>query len=122
MAADRAARIVASRRHRGEHIERLLALIEQHYGAPEVVSMGSSLKMCLLAEGRADLYPRLAPTSEWDTAAAHAVLRAAGGEIVDLQWRPLRYNQKDDILNPFIVAIADTSFPWRELVDTTFSE
>jgi 3'(2'), 5'-bisphosphate nucleotidase len=75
--------------------------------------MGSSLKFCLLAEGKADVYPRLAPTSEWDTAAAHAVLRAAGGDVVTTQFVPLRYNQKSGLLNPFFIAVADASFDWR---------
>ena len=77
--------------------------------------MGSSLKICLLAEGEADLYPRLAPTCEWDTAAAHAVLKAAGGEIFDTAFQPLKYNQKVDLLNPHFFAVADTNFDWKKL-------
>ena len=78
-----AVRVVASRSHRDDKLDRLINIIEAEHGETEVVSMGSSLKICLLAEGKADIYPRLAPTSEWDTAAAHAVLSAAGGEIFD---------------------------------------
>ena len=73
--------------------------------------------MCLLAEGAADFYPRLAPTSEWDTAAAHAVLRAAGGEIYDLSLNPLVYNRKSDMLNPYFLATADMSTPWLDLLN-----
>ena len=62
--------------------------------------MGSSLKICLLAEGKADLYPRQTPTCEWDTAAAHAVLAGSGGEIFDANFRLLKYNQKSSLLNP----------------------
>jgi 3'(2'), 5'-bisphosphate nucleotidase len=106
-------RIVASRNHRGPDVDRIIMALEQDFEAVEVVSMGSSLKFCLLAEGKADVYPRLAPTSEWDTAAAHAVLRAAGGDVVTTQFVPLRYNQKSGLLNPFFIAVADASFDWR---------
>jgi 3'(2'), 5'-bisphosphate nucleotidase len=77
----------------------------------ELRNIGSSLKFCLLAEGRADLYPRLAPTSEWDTAAAHAVLDAAGGAVMQLTGAPLAYS-KADILNPSFVAVADRAIDW----------
>lgn len=76
--------------------------------------MGSSLKLCLVAEGVADLYPRLGPTSEWDTAAAHAVVAAAGGQV--LSWpdlNPLRYNQRSDtLLNPNFVVCASPHRSW----------
>lgn len=113
-------RVVASRSHRGELIDGLLELLEEKLGKVEVVSMGSSLKICLLAEGRADIYPRLAPTSEWDTAAAHAVLAAAGGEITDTGFQRLRYNQKADILNPHFIALADPTHPWSSLLGNLF--
>jgi len=110
-------RVVASRRHRGEQLEALLIKFENHFGEVTLLSMGSSLKMCLIAEGSADIYPRLAPTCEWDTAAAHGVLVAAGGEIVDLQFRPLRYNSKEELLNPHFIALADPLYPWQGLLD-----
>jgi len=109
--------IVASRRHRGERLDSLLRRIEEQFAEVTLLSMGSSLKICLLAEGRADIYPRLAPTSEWDTAAAHGVLSAAGGEIVDLQFEPLRYNGKSTLLNPHFVALGDPQYPWQRLLD-----
>mgnify|MGYP000545156724 CR=1 FL=1 len=109
-------RVVASRNHRGELLDALIERLEAHAGEVEVVSMGSSLKICLLAEGKADFYPRLAPTSEWDTAAAHAVLAAAGGEIVDTQFQALKYNQKADVLNPHFLALADQEYPWAEIL------
>ncbi|MFP3525693.1 inositol monophosphatase family protein, partial [Pantoea sp. SIMBA_072] len=62
------------------------------------------LKLCLVAEGKADIYPRLGPTSEWDTAAAYAVLSAAGGDVLTLNGEPLLYNQKEDYLNPHFIA------------------
>ena len=110
-------RIVASRRHLGEQLNALVGKIENHFGKVTLLSMGSSLKMCLLAEGSADIYPRMAPTCEWDTAAAHGILSAAGGEIVDLQFRPLRYNSKPELLNPFFIALADRTYPWQQLLD-----
>ena len=110
-------RIVASRRHLGEQLDALVEKIENHFGKATLLSMGSSLKMCLLAEGSADIYPRMAPTSEWDTAAAHGIVCAAGGEIVDLQFRPLRYNSKPELLNPFFIALADRAYPWKQLLD-----
>ena len=73
--------------------------------------MGSSLKLCCVADGTAHVYPRVGPTSEWDTAAAHAVVLAAGGKVtvlnvenpLDADAHPLRYNQKDSVLNPFFM-------------------
>lgn len=117
MQEDCGVRIVASRRHLGEQLDALVGKIEKHFGDATLLSMGSSLKMCLLAEGSADIYPRLAPTCEWDTAAAHGILSAAGGEIVDLQFQPLRYNSKAELLNPNFIALADPLYPWQELLD-----
>ena len=77
--------------------------------------MGSSLKLCLVAEGKADFYPRLAPTCEWDTAAAHAVVLASGGTVLDEQFEPLRYNTKAELLNPNFFVIGDTQEIWKEL-------
>ena len=76
--------------------------------------MGSSLKLCALADAEADIYPRLGPTSEWDIAAAHAVLVAAGGQIYVSDGSPLTYNMKEDILNPNFIAVGDSSFSWAE--------
>ena len=91
--------VVGSRSHSNAQTEAYLATL----GSYELISVGSSLKFCLLAEGRAHLYPRLAPTFEWDTAAAQAVLEGAGGRVETLEGTPLRYS-KADILNPFFVA------------------
>jgi 3'(2'), 5'-bisphosphate nucleotidase len=75
-------------------------------GLVELVQAGSSLKFCRVAEGSADIYPRLAPTCEWDTAAAQAVLEGAGGEVVDLAGEPLKYG-KSTIFNPSFIAARD---------------
>ncbi len=88
-------KVVASRSHRDARTE---ALLEQ-LGDYQCVSMGSSLKLCLVAEGAAHFYPRLGPTMEWDTAAAHAVVNAAGGIVCDLAGKELHYN-KVDLHNP----------------------
>jgi len=109
-------RIVASRSHRGDLLDQFINTLEAKLGEAEVVSMGSSLKICLLAEGKADIYPRLAPTSEWDTAAAHAILAAAGGDIVDTEFQALRYNQKESMLNPHFIAISDISYDWQSIL------
>lgn len=79
---------------------------------PELISLGSSLKICLVAEGRADVYPRLGPTYEWDTAAGHCVLHEAGGDIVDMQATTLSYNSKVSLLNPPFFATAEKVQQW----------
>ena len=105
--------VVASRRHGGEALEACLSVLRENFSLIDTTNMGSSLKLCLIAEGEADLYPRLAPTSEWDTAAAQAVVEAAGGKVVDVELKELRYNTKDNILNPFFYVIGDTEFDWN---------
>lgn len=101
-------KVVASRSHRGELLDGYLAKLGPH----ETVSRGSSLKFCLVAEGAADVYPRLGPTSEWDTGAGHAVLTAAGGTVVAVDGQPLRYNAKESLLNPHFIGYADPSRNW----------
>jgi 3'(2'), 5'-bisphosphate nucleotidase len=102
--------VVGSRSHRGDSLNSFLDKL----GAHEIVSMGSSLKICLVAEGVADVYPRLGPTSEWDTAAAHCVVEQAGGSLTDLDMKPLRYNTKDSLLNPFFLVFGDDSRDWSQ--------
>ncbi len=101
-------RVAASRSHAGPHLAAFLEQLPAH----QLVSMGSSLKLCLVAEGRADLYPRLGPTMEWDTAAAHAVVTAAGGQVLDFDGQPLRYN-KPDLHNPYFIVLGEKPVPWR---------
>ncbi len=105
-------RVVGSRSHRGTSLDGFLARLGPH----ELVTVGSSLKFCLVAEGTADIYPRLGPTSEWDSAAAHAVVEAAGGQVLDLEGRPLRYNRGPDRLNPHFIAIGDGGRDWLALL------
>ncbi|MCZ6500978.1 MAG: 3'(2'),5'-bisphosphate nucleotidase CysQ [Nitrospirota bacterium] len=108
--------VVASRRHGGEALQHCLDVLQKKFTHIESTNMGSSLKLCLVAEGKADFYPRLAPTSEWDTAAAQAVVEAAGGSVVDTALRPLHYNSKESILNPFFYVIGDKSFAWADVL------
>jgi 3'(2'), 5'-bisphosphate nucleotidase len=97
-------RVVASRSHRSELLDAWFAAMEARWPEIEVIGMGSSLKLCLVAEGQADIYPRLGPTSEWDTAAAQAVLEAAGGAVLGPSGERLRYNHKESLLNPHFSA------------------
>ncbi len=94
-------RIVASKSHLNDATRDFIQGIGDH----QLVQAGSSLKFCRIAEGAADIYPRLGPTCEWDTGAAHAVLAAAGGKVETLEGQPLRYG-KEDVLNPYFVASA----------------
>jgi len=100
--------VVGSRSHRGDSLNRFLENLGEH----DMVGMGSSLKLCLVAEGAADIYPRLGPTSEWDTAAAQCVVEQAGGYVTDTDMRPLRYNTKESLLNPFFLVFGDNSRDW----------
>jgi 3'(2'), 5'-bisphosphate nucleotidase len=97
-------RVVASRSHLNDDTRAFIAGVEARHGAAELVSTGSSLKLCLIAEGTAEVYPRLAPTMEWDTAAGQAVVEAAGGTVMGYgTGERVRYN-KPTLLNPFFVA------------------
>ena len=111
--------VLMSLRHISDEAKSLIDKLQDRWPAPlQSLSAGSSLKFCWIAEGRADFYPRLAPTCEWDTAAAQAVLAAAGGQVVradDLS--PLRYNTQNTLLNPFFYALGDVSFDWRLLLN-----
>lgn len=102
-AEGRACRVVASKSHLNEATQ---AMIDR-LGDVSLVQAGSSLKFCRVAEGEANIYPRLAPTCEWDTAAAQAVLEGAGGAVVDLHCQTLLCG-KADVLNPSFIATRDT--------------
>jgi len=108
---DKSLTVVTSRRHGKESDSDLFATLARYFDPIETQTIGSSIKFCLVASGSADLYPRLAPTSEWDTAAAQAVVESAGGAVVDFSLEPLRYNKKSNILNPNFVVVGDKNFP-----------
>jgi len=99
------------------HMDPASAAFIQRLGEHELLGMGSSLKFCRMAEARLDVYPRFAPTSEWDTAAGQCVLECAGGAVLTLDGAPLRYNSKDSLLNPHFLALGDRDLPWREWLD-----
>ena len=101
-------RVVGSRSHRGPDLDAYL----ENLGDCDMIPMGSSLKFCVVAEGGADLYPRLGLTSEWDTGAAQAVVEQAGGSVVTLDGKPMKYNAKSDILNPYFFVIGPTDKDW----------
>ncbi|GAB55644.1 3'(2'), 5'-bisphosphate nucleotidase [Glaciecola punicea ACAM 611] len=101
-------RVVGSRSHQSPEINKVMDALD---GEKDLIAMGSSLKLCLVAAGEAHLYPRVGLTSEWDTAAAHAIALAAGAKVTvldtnnpfDADAHPLRYNQKESVLNPFFM-------------------
>lgn len=96
--------VVATRSHMNTRTGQLLDALKAEYPGLEVVNVGSALKFCLLAEGKASLYPRFAPTSEWDTAAGHAIVKSLGGEVLQEGTNfPLVYN-KPNLENPGFVA------------------
>lgn len=96
--------VVASRSHLSPETEAYIEQLKAQYGRVECISSGSSIKICRVAEGTADVYPRFAPTMEWDTAAGHAIAMAAGKEMVhaDCPDQPLTYN-KEELLNPWFI-------------------
>ena len=103
--------VAVSKSHRSPATEDFLAELGPH----EPVAIGSSLKLCRIAQGRADAYPRLGPTSEWDIAAGQCVLEQAGGAVVTADGEALAYNQKESILNPFFLALGDQEYTWPGL-------
>ncbi|PXF31818.1 adenosine-3'(2'),5'-bisphosphate nucleotidase [Pokkaliibacter plantistimulans] len=101
-------RVVGSRSHGSDAMGTFLQRLPQH----QMVAMGSSLKLCLIAEGKADIYPRLGPTSLWDTAAAQCVVEVAGGKVVTLAGEPLGYGNTSKILNPYFLATGAGDIDW----------
>lgn len=104
--------VVASRRHSSPEQEQLLAGLSSVVGELQLTNIGSSLKFCLLAEGSADCYPRLAPTSQWDTAAAQGVLEGAGGAVLNLRGERFDYPARESLLNGFFLALPKDAV-WR---------
>ena len=108
----RPVRVVGSRSHRGASLDAFLVRL----GDFDMHPMGSSLKFCVIAEGGADIYPRLGLTSEWDTAAAQAVVEQAGGAVLELDGQPLAYNAKADILNPHFLVRGPADQDWLGII------
>lgn len=106
---DRPWKVVGSRSHNTPEFDEFVARL----GEVEIVTMGSSLKLCLVADGSADVYPRPGPTSEWDTAAAHAVVAEAGGQVVNLETgETLTYNTRESVINPPFLVCAEADPAW----------
>ena len=105
--------VVASKDHAGPLVSAMLARLIR----PQLQCMGSSLKFCLVGEGKADVYLRDLPTMEWDTAAAQCIVEAAGGGVYSLNGQPLRYG-KPGLKNPAIMTVGDVQFDWRSLVSS----
>ena len=100
-----AIRVVASRSHMNDETREYIAVLEEKAGSVELITAGSSLKLCMVAEGTADIYPRFGPTMEWDTAAADAICRAAGAQVLQAEnSSSLEYN-KVDLYNPYFIVI-----------------
>jgi 3'(2'), 5'-bisphosphate nucleotidase len=108
--------VVCSRRHGSEAFDSIYKKITNACDITAKKAIGSSLKICMIAAGEADIYPRCGPTSEWDTAAAQAILEAAGGYIVDHDFQPLRYNQKESLLNPEFYALGADLDAWKKIL------
>ncbi|MCF6185271.1 MAG: 3'(2'),5'-bisphosphate nucleotidase CysQ [Bacteroidales bacterium] len=95
--------VVGSRSHMNDETKEAFEKLEKEHGKIEIISRGSSLKLCMIAEGKADSYPRFGPTMEWDIAAGHAIVTAAGGSVTKIDSSPLNYN-KENLLNPYFIA------------------
>lgn len=100
--------IAGSRSHGSESFQGFIDSLD----SAEVVNIGSSLKSCLIAEGKVDLYPRFGPTSEWDTGAAQCIVEQAGGRVTDMDFNRLLYNTKPSVINPSFLVIGDPDFDW----------
>ena len=99
-------KVIGSRSHSSKEF---LNWVEKKFTNFELITIGSSLKFCILAEGKADIYPRFGPTSEWDIAAGHIILEEAGGKLKTIDNKDILYNTKDDILNPHFIAYGNLS-------------
>jgi len=104
--------IASSRRHGMEKLQNFLQQFEEY----AVINSGSALKFGLIAEGKADIYLRLGPTSEWDTAAGQCILEAVGGAVLDLSGEPFRYNMKESLINPEFLAVGDNTHAWSDFL------
>lgn len=103
--------VAGSRSHAGDTLQKFMQVLELEV---ELVSIGSSLKSCLVAEGKADIYPRFGPTSEWDTAAAQCIVEQAGGFVTNTQLQALCYNTKDSLINPYFLVFGDSTKTWLQ--------
>ncbi len=108
--------VLTSSRHRGEQLAGCIQQLEKNFATVEWLKAGSALKFCRVAEGQGDLYPRFSPCCEWDTAAGQVVLEAAGGQLLDMDFKPLRYNQKDSLISPHFYAVGAANVDWLAIL------
>ncbi|KUM52104.1 MULTISPECIES: 3'(2'),5'-bisphosphate nucleotidase CysQ [Rheinheimera] len=112
-------KIAVSRR---QPLQPIVDLLQSQHDV-EYIALGScSLKSCLVAEGKADCYMRLGPTGEWDTGAVHVIVEEAGGKILDSEFTPLSYNQRDTLANPDFMVMGQASIPWPKLIKSRPTE
>lgn len=103
-------KVVVSKNLGIKKLQKFLSNLDDH----ELIYYGGSLKLCLIAEGVLDVYPRLGANFEWDTAAGQCIVEEAGGAVVDLNFKQLQYNTKDSLYNPYFLVIGDRSYNWKE--------
>lgn len=108
--ADDSIRVAGGSSYAGRPLRTYLDYLGRH----DYLSLGSSLKSCLVAEGKVDLYPRFGPTSEWDTAAAQIIVEEAGGGLTDMFMQPLRYNARPTLINPDFFVFGDPGRDWSQ--------
>ena len=114
--AEKPLHVALSRSHGSSRMQAYLDALQAAHGEAVCVRMGSALKSCLVAEGAADVYPRLGLTSEWDTAAAQCVVEQAGARMTDTAGARMRYNAKESLLNPEFLVFADSDVDWAGFV------
>lgn len=107
--------VLLSKRRKTPRLEQCLSVLEQQFSALHIEKTGSSIKFCRIAEGRSDFFPCLGPTSQWDSAAAQAVVEGAGGEVLDSSGNRLLYN-RENLINPFFYVLGDKDYPWRNII------
>ncbi|MTI14073.1 3'(2'),5'-bisphosphate nucleotidase CysQ [Sansalvadorimonas verongulae] len=108
--------VAVSRHHGRDRLTDLIDRFEQRFSEVHLTVAGSSLKICLVAEGSLDIYPRRGPTSEWDTAAGQAIVEGAGGMLLNGDLQPLRYNNKESLINPDFYVLGDPAAEWEALL------
>ena len=111
-------RVLASRRHATEQLDRLCDRLSDKLGGVKKIAAGSAIKLAYLSEGRGELYPRFGNVSEWDIAAGHAILRCIGGDVVTRQFEPIRYGHKPTMIVPGFFAVGDVDYDWRPILLT----
>lgn len=109
--------VVGSRSHASQSLHDFIDKLKNEVAEVELISIGSSLKSCLVAEGKADIYPRFGATSEWDTAAAQCIVERAGGYLTDLQLNPLCYGTKESLINPHFIVFGDLKYMTNLKID-----